>query len=146
MALIGAIGGGALRLVPEFMAVYVRRSDTDAEIRLAEVELERERMRGPLDSGAAAQSEPHAAAREERVVERTHAGAPARWIEAGVTFWLLAIYTAYKVAFVCLAARENLGTVELAPLVWGDDDWTIFSGIVTYWFIDRTLSARGSAR
>lgn len=180
MALLGALGGGALRLVPEFVAVYLHRTDDRTHVKLAEIQLELQSTRERLDAAAgeaqrqraemlrrmaqrdaaaAAAAQPVTAPPElpgpparradldaEREPELSAAPAampaPKRWVEASVTFWLLAIYTGFKAVLMWEASSQHVTAAVLAPLIWGDDDWTIFSGAITYWFIDRTLSTR----
>jgi hypothetical protein len=174
MALIGALGGGALRLVPEFVAVYLHRTDDRTHVKLAEIQLELQSTRERLDA-AAGEAQRQRAEIVRRMAQRDAAAAPPeppappapradldadldagrepfaampappapkRWVEASVTFWLLAIYTGFKAVLMWEASSQHVTAAVLAPLIWGDDDWTIFSGAITYWFIDRTLSTR----
>jgi hypothetical protein len=161
MALVGALGGGLLRLVPELIKVYLHRTDDRTHVKLAEIQLELQQTRETLDAAASAaqaqraeivrrmaQRDADAAAAAEVTAPPAPLPAPqialprerGRWVEAAVTFWLLAIYTGFKAVLMWEASSQHVTAAVLAPLIWGDDDWTIFSGAITYWFIDRTLS------
>lgn len=160
MALVGALGGGLLRLVPELIKVYLHRTDDRTHVKLAEIQLELQQTRESLNAAASAaqqqraeivrrmaQRDADAAAAAEITAPPVLMPAPqivpptrGRWVEAAVTFWLLAIYTGFKAVLMWEASSQHVTAAVLAPLIWGDDDWTIFSGAITYWFIDRTLS------
>ncbi|MBC8742644.1 hypothetical protein F6X40_39860 [Paraburkholderia sp. UCT31] len=58
-----------------------------------------------------------------------------------VTLWLLALYSLDKALTVYIAFSQHASLADATNLIWTSSDMEIFSGTVTFWFIDRTLAA-----
>ena len=62
-----------------------------------------------------------------------------------MTYYLLALYGAAKVAAMLLALDSGQHVVEVMARAWSVDDMALLSGVVNYWILDRTLAKRGLA-
>jgi hypothetical protein len=166
MAIFGALGGGALRLLPLLIDAWQKRKSTSNEVELAKIALEQKRAE--LDGavalaqakGSTADSETQAAIESTRaqtalvaqqtafIAQQAQAkSSGVGWVDAlnvlvrpAITMWLLLLYTTYKVDMLAIAFIQHTPFADIAGLIWTDDDITIFAGTVTFWFVDQTLS------
>lgn len=171
MAIFGALGGGLLRLAPVLIDAWLNRNATSDAIELARIELEKTRVEAEAVTLRAtlpeAQASANAALAQANATlaalaaQRAEADAarpappphPNRWLEAlslavrpAITLWLLALYTAYKAMLFAVALMQHTPFADMATVIWNDDDITIFSGAVSFWFIDQVLSDRPKAK
>lgn len=170
MAIFGALGGGLLRLAPVLIDAWLNRNATSDAIELARIELEKTRVEAEAVTLRAtlpeAQANANAALAQANATlaalaaQRAEADAaqpvpphPNRWLEAlslavrpAITLWLLALYTAYKAMLFAIALEQATPFADMATVIWNDDDITIFSGAVSFWFIDQVLSDRPKAK
>jgi hypothetical protein len=145
MAIFGAIGGGALRLVPVAITAYRSRKASENEIELARIDLEKTRAE-------AAAVVPHEYVTPETVAPLLQPSRP-HWTEAlnllvrpTITLWLLVLYTIYKIDLIAIAIFQDTPFVDMAGVIWNDDDIAIFSGTMTFWFVDQALAEPRSTR
>jgi hypothetical protein len=147
-ALAGAFGGGLLRLLPELISAWRSREHHRDALELAKV------YQGETDVQAQVRLE--AARTEAMLIEQSAQGErtgvrPIDTLTLSVrpivTFWLLFFYTLYKAVVIYDALRQGISISSLAPILRTDDDVEIFSGAITFWFLDQTLNRRNySAR
>jgi hypothetical protein len=165
-ALTGALGGGALRLLPEAISLWRDHDQHDNAVELARVDLAKTsaELENALElakvwereSEQKARARMAAAHAEEMLIYaqrggRRQSSAPlvdvlARSVRPVVTYWLLAFYTAYKIVVIYDAMKQGVPVASLAPILRTDDDVAIFSGAITYWFIDQTITRAASVR
>jgi hypothetical protein len=171
MAIFGALGGGLLRLAPVLIDAWLNRNATGDAIELARIELEKTRVE--VEAGMMQAALPEAQANANAALAQANATLAAlttqhatlaakqagaqtsgvRWIDAmslavrpAITLWLLALYTAYKAMLFAIALQQATPFADMATVIWNDDDITIFSGAVSFWFIDQVLSDRPKAK
>jgi len=160
-ALLGALGGGALRLLPEFIDVWRSRQNSGKALELARIDLEKSQAQfaNAVELAKLQQDETEAAAQIRLELTRAEAQLAAqraqgersgvRLVDALnlsvrpiVTFWLLLFYTMYKVIVVYDALNQGVAVATLAPILRTDSDVEIFSGVITFWFVDQALVRR----
>lgn len=168
MAIFGALGGGLLRLSPVLIDAWLNRNAADNELALAQIDLERTRAEceavARVDAAHTAVSDAQATASAALVqaqaalaaqqaaldAQQAQTSRPVvRWVDAlnlavlpTVTLWLLLLYTLWKTSLMLIAASQHAPFYEIAKIVWDEDDITILSGAVTFWFVDQAISAR----
>ncbi|WP_233866556.1 hypothetical protein [Paraburkholderia adhaesiva] len=167
MTLIGAFGGGALRLIPEMISAWTTRQQKDDAVRLAELHLEtvRAELANRLDiaklGAANIEAEGRAAldrAKAEAMVIAQQGQAQlsgVKWADAltlsvrpVTTYLMLLLYIAFKLIVIrdaVLQAESTATTAtvtSLVSIVWNEDDAAIFAGVITFWFADSVLGRR----
>jgi hypothetical protein len=166
MTLIGALGGGGLRLIPEIISAWSNRPSKTNAVELAHIDLDRTRAEldakletaklGPENYEAEARA---AVARAEAETKLLAMKAQAhlsgvQWVDALnlsvrpiTTFLMLALYIIFKLivirdAVIQAAGPSSATVTSLAVLIWTEDDAAIFSGILSYWFADSAIARR----
>lgn len=166
MTIAGALGGGLLRLLPEFIAAWQNRQSKENAVELARIEAERSRdeLENKLEIarlGAANIEAEAKAARERAEAEALILAQQAqaqltgvKWADALnlsvrpiTTYLMLALYVVFKLIVIRDAVIQAAGpttatVVSLSAIVWNDDDAAIFSAILTFWFVDSALAKR----
>lgn len=161
MALLGAIGGGALRILPELIEAWRHRNDPANTLELAKLELEKTRAelanklelaqtRAQFTDAQAAAVSQIAQSTAQVVAQQAQAHLSGiRWVDGTnllvrpiVTLWLLALYSLYKALTVYIAIKQGASLDDVAAVMWTPDDVAIFSGAITFWFVDQSISAR----
>ena len=148
-ALIGGVGGGALRIVPEVIDAWRHRNDPATTLELAKLDLEKTRIElehgadpdAPLADHVAPVTTPTkpAAIIGPHGIRSTDATG---LIVSIVTLWLLALYTVDKALALYVAITQHSSLADVTNLIWTSSDMEIFGGAVTFWFIDRALAMR----
>jgi hypothetical protein len=152
LELLGMIGGGVFRLLPEVLKAFNARRDADHEYRMTELQLRIDQARAgqALDlvhaQGAVASDAAELRAWAEAVKGQ---GAPTgvQWVDAlsatvrpVLTYWwCLVLYTVHKAVLVGVGLGERLGLAQLAPVVLTDFDRSVVASIIGFWFTDRAL-------
>jgi hypothetical protein len=169
MTLIGALGGGGLRLIPEIITAWNNRHAVNNAVELAQVELERARVEYNTKLEVAKLGVENLDAVGRTALERAKAQAMViaqqaqaqltgvKWADALnlsvrpiTTFFMLALYVCFKLivirdAVIQAAGPSTATVVSLSALIWNEDDAAIFSGILSYWFADSAISRRKKA-
>jgi hypothetical protein len=159
MALLGAIGGGALRIAPLLIDAWQHRNDPTHDLEMAKIELEK--TKAELDNKVAlatAQAQASDAQARASIAEsKAQAALAAQQAQAHltgipfvdganllvrpvVTLWLLLLYTLYKVITVYAAITQHATLDDVAGDMWTPDDVAIFAGAITFWFVDESIS------
>lgn len=167
MTLIGAFGGGALRLIPEFVSAWASRQQKDNAVRLAEVELERTHLELESRLDIARLGVENIEAEGRAALDRAQAEAlvldhqakahlsGVKWADAlnlsvrpVTTYLMLVLYIAFKAIVIrdAVLQAESTATAatvtSLVSIVWNEDDAAIFAGVITFWFADSVLTRR----
>lgn len=157
--LLGLAGGAIARLTPVVMDYFKQGRDLKYEILRMDKELALEEVRAAnKDREIASTSEANVDAQwAAGVVEalRTE-GAPKPtsgyplldWLNSSVRpiltyWWCIVLYTANKAMISTLAIEANMKLSELAPIIYTDFDQTVVASIIGFWFVDRSLRAKG---
>ena len=152
LELLGMIGGGVFRLLPEVLKAFNARRDADHEYRMTELQLRIDQARAAqaLDlvhaQGAVASDAAELRAWAE-AVKGQGALTGVRWVDAFSAtvrpvltyWWCLVLYTVHKAVLVGVGLGERLGLAQLAPVVLTDFDRSVVASIIGFWFTDRAL-------
>ncbi|HKR44556.1 MAG TPA: hypothetical protein VJU59_33610 [Paraburkholderia sp.] len=165
-ALLGAVGGGALRLLPEMLGAWASRQQKGNAVRLAELHLEevRAELAARLDIAKLGAENIEAEgrlavdkARAESMVIAQQAQSHltgVRWADALnlsvrpiATYLMLLLYIAFKLIVIRDAVIQAEGptsatVTSLVAIVWNEEDAAIFAGVLTFWFADSVLVRR----
>lgn len=158
MALLGALGGGALRILPELIDTWKHRNDPAHDLDMAKLELEKTRVKlqSKVDLATARAQFSDAQAQAVASIAKSQAQVIAQQAQAQltgsklvdganllvrpvVTLWLLALYTLYKVLTVYASIVQHVPLDDVANVMWTPDDVAIFSGAITFWFVDQSI-------
>lgn len=157
--LLGSIFGGLFRLAPEVLKWLDRKDERKHELAMFQQRCELEKQQGSqrlaeigaqhsadVDTGVITAFQ--AAIKSQTEMAKAAGG----WV-AGlsasvrpiVTYLLLGIYLALQVAMAA-SALANGGNVEVVfKTVMTPDFCGLVSGVISYWFLSRTLEKRGLA-
>lgn len=161
MALLGALGGGALRIVPELIEAWRHRNDPSNELELARLALEQTKAelanklelaqtRAQFTDAQAAAVSQIAQSTAQVIGHQAQAHLSGiKWVDGTnllvrpvVTLWLLGLYSLYKALTVYVAIKQGTALDDVANIMWTPDDVAIFSGAITFWFVDQSISNR----
>jgi hypothetical protein len=166
MTLIGALGGGLLRFLPEIMSTWANRQTKENAVALAQIDLERTRAELGNKLEVAKLGAENIEAEGRAALDRAQAEATVlaqqaqaqltgvRWADAlnlsvrpVTTYLMLVLYVCFKAVVirdgVIQAASPSTATlVSLSALIWNEDDAAIFAAVLAYWFADSALARR----
>lgn len=153
--LLGGVFGGVLRLAPEALKFFDRKSERAHELALLNAEMEFARVRGEIEmrkvDAAMAMSEMDAmtAAFKEQGKTAAAAGkfvaALSALVRPMVTYAFVTAYFVVKAATFGLALDQGGNWREVIVSLWTQDDATIMFTILSFWFVSRTYERRNSA-
>jgi hypothetical protein len=147
--ILGALIGGIFRIAPEVLKFFDRVSERNHELAMFTLQTELEKMRGEfrveekyVDHSTAALDAIQAAFQQQG-----QADAKAwKWVASmsaavrpGITFWFMALYTAVKVATIWISYTLNQNMAETIVQTWTEQDFGLFSMILTFWFVGRAI-------
>lgn len=138
IALFGAVGGGALRLAPEVLKYFDARAERAHELKMQEIQLEFTKVLGQTRVPEKTLDDVDMAVLASRFVDRTEEVADGQWpwvaaasalVRPAVTWWLVALYSVVKIA-----------SLASGHLSYDDNDLAMLNGVLTFWFLNRTLT------
>jgi hypothetical protein len=150
--LLGSLGGGVLRIMPEVLNWFDRKDARKHELAMQQVAKEFEQLRG-------AQRMDEIGAENQKVLDEGGLEALTtaikaqgkqtgiRWVDAinstvrpVLTYWWCVVgITAAKVSQFLLLKDQGLGTAQSIDMLWGQDEITIVAGMLNFWFLDRCI-------
>lgn len=156
---LGSLIGGIFRFAPEVLKWLDRKNERSHELEMFRQQCELEKVRGNqklAEIGAQHQADIDTGVLSafKSVVDQQSAmvkaaGGKIAALSASVrpvmTYYLLALYGAYKAAIVVLAIMNQEPALTVLAKLWGPDDMALLCGVVNYWIMDRTLAKRGLA-
>jgi hypothetical protein len=151
--LSGALGG-VLRLAPEMMKLFDRKSEREHELRMLGLEHDfaktqaETQLRQGQQQLQAKEFDAIGAALEEQGKTSVAAG----WFIAAVnalvrpvtTYLFLGCYFLVKVALYTLAVQQGGSWQEVLVPLWTKDDISIFFMIISFWFVGRVYERKGN--
>lgn len=154
---VGSVLGGVFRLVPEFLKAFDRKNERSHELAMFDRQCKMEEQRGQqklaeigaardaaIDTGAI-DALKLAISQQTEMVKA--AGGWVASLSASVrpvmTYYILALYGVVKTAVIIQQISAGNNFVDVLPKVWGVDDMALLSGVVNYYFLDRTIQKRG---
>jgi hypothetical protein len=146
---IGAIVGGAFRLVPEFLKTLDRKNERghelkmlDAEMRFASLRAEQEMRKidaamtiSEMDAITKAVTEQGQTAR----AAGSFVAAISALVRPLVTYWFVCMYSAVKIVGMQMAIMAGGDWRDVLIKSWTTDDMSMLTMILTFWFIGRVF-------
>lgn len=161
MTILSALGGGLLRLLPELLALFNKKTDNSHELAMMDKQVQLEQLRGAnrtAEIGAqhlAVMSEAQLQGDINLALKAMDATAAALhdqmqmvgvwWVDALnmlvrplTTYWFLGCYGIVKTAMIVVALRTVDPWVSIIQC-WSTDDAAILWGVLGFWFVGRTF-------
>ncbi len=146
-SLLGGVFGGLLRLAPEILKFLDQKNARahelammDKEFAVAQLKLEGQMRSAELQVDAARLG----AIGDALQGQAEMAKAGGQWVAAIsalvrplVTYWFVFLYSAHKVALLAQARYDGQSWTGIFQTSWGDQDWSIFSMVLVFWFVGR---------
>jgi hypothetical protein len=150
--LIGSLGGGILRMVPEILNWMDRNNARKHELKMQDAAYKFEHLRGAqrmnelgaqnqiaLDTGGLAALVTGIKAQGEK----TGIG----WVDAinstvrpFLTYWwCVVLMTVAKISQFIILKGQGMNNVESIGMLWGTNEITMVAGIMNFWFLDRVI-------
>lgn len=157
--ILGSIFGGLFRLAPEVLKYFDRKNERAHEQKMFEQQCALEAQRGAQklqEIGAQ-----HAMAVDQGVLDAFKGAidqqaemvkAAGGWVASlsasvrpVVTYWVLFIWSFVHIWFAWNAWLQGMPPIEVFKTAMSADFAALVAGTINYWFLDRTLKARGLA-
>lgn len=151
-AVISTIGGGILRLIPEWLAVKDKEKARDHEFRMFDLQLEADKLRSKLRI-----DEARVEVEGKEILAEIGAitdAAKAQATQTGVKFidglnasvrpvltywWCVILYTINKGVLMYLALKSETELSKVAGVVMTDFDAAVVASMIGFWFVDRAI-------
>lgn len=149
--LLGGLLGGAFRLAPELLKWLDRKGERGHELSMQDKALEFEKLRGAqkmAEIGANSDAAWNTGALEalKDAVRSQGDKTGVAWADAlsssvrpVITYLLVAMYCSVKVATFVGSVYSGIGFGSALIDSWTAADQALLSGILNYWFLNRTL-------
>jgi hypothetical protein len=157
--ILGSIFGGLFRLAPEVLKFFDRKNERQHELKMFEQQVSLEKMRG--DQKLAEIGAQHAMAVDSGVLDALKGAidqqaemvkAAGGWVASlsasvrpVVTYWVLLLWSFIHLWFAWNAWLAGAAPAEVFKTMMTADCAALVAGTINYWFLDRTLKARGLA-
>jgi ABC-type multidrug transport system fused ATPase/permease subunit len=145
--LLGGVFGGLLRLAPEVFKIFDKKNERAHELRMLEAEMEFAKVRGEIAMRQAdvqlqtAELDAMTQAFKEQSETAKNAGwfvsAISAMVRPTVTYLVLALYAAVKVAAYLIAIEQGGNWKDVLTSMWSSDDLAVFNMIISFWFVGR---------
>lgn len=156
-ALISLLGGGLLRMLPELLGLFGKKTDNAHELAMLEKQFQLEQLRGKNGLEQLEFSGGHAevlalleAQKSAVVAQMQRTGV--RWVDAlnfsvrpVATYYFLLLFGAVKFAALGLALLGAVGWVDKLGAVvacWSAEDAAVLAGILSFWFVGRVFDKK----
>lgn len=149
--ILGALTGGVARLVPEMLNFFDRKNRRKHELDLGTQQLELVKTQGAtrlaeIDAQSIADQTTKSIDALSAVLQAQAKPTGIRWIDAinsAVrpiwTYLVLLSWASVKITNTLVALVNHLDWEKVQPLIWGGDETTMMSTLLTFWFLDRVL-------
>ena len=147
--LLGSIFGGLFRLAPEILKFLDKANERKHELNMFQLQTDLEKMRGEFRveekyvDYSIQQTEAIKAAFQEQAETAKAAGwfvaAISALVRPGITWCLFFMYATVKAAALVLAFQTGANWTEVVTQVWDEDDFGIFTMVLTFFFVSRPL-------
>ena len=158
--ILGSLLGGLFRLAPELLKFLDRKNERAHEYKMFGLQTELEKQRG--DQKLAEIGAQHGMAVDVGVLDALKGAidqqaemvkaAGSGWVASlsasvrpVVTYWILLVWSFAHLWFAFTAWGNGMPPAEVFKLVMSADFSALVAGTINYWFLDRTLKARGLA-
>jgi len=153
--ILGSLLGGVFRLVPELLKWLDRKNEREHELKMFEQQCQLTQLQGTLrleevrEAGKQAVDVGVMDAFKASIESQTEMVkmASTSWMAAfsasvrpSITYYILLVWSC---AHMWFAIKSGLNSQDTYKLIMSPDFVALVSGVVNYWFLDRTLSKRG---
>jgi hypothetical protein len=151
-SLVGGLVGGLFRLAPEVLKWVDRRDERKHELELLSKEMEFAKVKAEqhmhvVDAqvdmaqydaiGKALEGQAQMAVASGKTISAISA-----LVRPLVTYWVVGLWSAVKVASMTLAYQTDGLWKEMLIANWGPDDNAILSMILIFWFVGRAIDGK----
>lgn len=151
-SIISVIGGGILRLIPEYLNIQDKAKARDHEFRMFDLQLEADKLRSKLRI-----DEARVEVEGKEILAEIGAitdAAKAQATQTGVKFidglnasvrpvltywWCVVLYTVNKGVLMFLALKSGLPLEQIAGTVFTEFDASVVASMIGFWFVDRAI-------
>ena len=147
--LLGSIFGGLFRLAPEILKLLDKANERRHELAMFTLQTDLEKLRGQFKMEekyvdfSTQQLDTIKAAFEEQSKTAQAAGwfvsAVSALVRPGITWALFFMYATVKAAALTLAFQTGASWTEVVTKAWDQDDFGIFTMVLTFWFVGRSI-------
>lgn len=152
--LLSGVFGGLLRLAPEAMKLFDRKSERAHELKLLELEHEfaKTKAEAALRQGDQLVQIKEFEAINAAIDEQSKTAQAAGWFIAAInalvrpttTYLFLSCYFLVKCAIYSLAMQQGGAWQEVVVSLWTPDDISVLFMIISFWFVGRVYERKGS--
>ena len=147
--LLGSIFGGLFRLAPEVLKFLDKKNERQHELSMFQLQTDLEKMRGEFRMEekyvdySIQQMDTIKAAFQEQAETAKAAGwfvaAVSALVRPGITWCLFFMYAAVKAAALVIAFQTGANWMEVVTKCWDEDDFALFTMVLTFWFVGRSI-------
>ena len=147
--LLGSIFGGIFRLAPEVLKFLDKKNERQHELSMFQLQTDLEKMRGEFKMEekyvdySIQQMDTIKAAFQEQAETAKAAGwfvaAVSALVRPGITWCLFFMYAAVKAAALVIAFQTGANWMEVVTKCWDEDDFALFTMVLTFWFVGRSI-------
>ena len=152
---LGAVVGGAFRIIPEIMKTFDRKNERSHELSMLEAEMKFSVLKSEheMKMTEASMAITELGAVTQAVTEQGSTARAAGSFVAGisalvrpmVTYWFVIMYSSVKIVGIQLAIIAGGDWREVLIKSWTIDDMSMLTMILTFWFIGRIYESQRSA-
>lgn len=146
-SILGTLIGGGARLGQEWLRQKDADKDRDHEFRMFNLQIEADKLKGKMALEQADMA--LGTADIQAMIEATKAQAQQtgiKWVDALsatvrpiITYAFMMLYTFAKISSYKAALVAGEVWYEAVQQLWGQQDYAIWSAIIGFWFVDRSL-------
>lgn len=152
MSLISMLGGGLMRLLPEVFAFMNKASDNSHELAMIDKQIALEQAKSVArQQEIAAQGAADLSVADVNALSEALKGQMQltnMWlvdalnflVRPTTTYYLLAMYGLAKIAMYQVALQHGVTGWDAILKVYDDEDRAILTGILGFWFVNRTIA------
>ena len=151
-SLLGGLFGGVFRLIPEFLKIWDAKDSRKHELAMLGAEMEFAKLRAEqamhtVDAEVdKAHLEALGSALDGQAKMAVAGGKLAAFLSALVrplvTYWFVILYSAVKIAMMIVAYEQSADWKAVLIESWNPEDMGIFTGIIAFWFVSRSIEKR----
>lgn len=154
---LGSLIGGVFRLAPEVLKLLDKKNERAHELAMFDKQCDLEKVRGQqklaeigaerdlaLDSGALTAFNSAIQQQTEMVkVAGKFVASLSASVRPVITYWIVALWSTIHIWFMYMSWNAGMEPTEVFKQLMTPDFAALVSGIINYWFLDRTIAKRG---
>lgn len=155
--ILAMLGGGLLRLVPSLMDFFKAKRDAEHEYRMSQLQLQIDQARAAQQIDLAHAQASIAMGVGEMTALQTALNAESSrpmtagflgWLSSSVRpvltyWWCIGLYSAAKAIQIIVAIDQKAQLAAVVPLLVTEFDRSVIGAMMSFWFVDRTLTKQG---